>query len=416
MPVLNEISVGTVLYQVCDGVPTHSATYGVVALDNVNGRVFNYNGSGWEVLMRPHYGRIFYSESAVITDTNNTNWFNDAVQSPGAYTRDPNMRGLTSSITGNLRVDEVDAIGKYLILITTTFQQNGQLYVVEIAPALNNIIPTNYIKGSILRDTSAIHRTNISASRLVELLPSDVVSLAKRYASSGSGPDPGYIVRNNSIQVIKVDEPIIEYILDERWGVGTFSTNTWTVANDAANQWFVGTSTAYKGLYSAYISNDAGVSNAYSITPTARVSHFYRDITIPNVTGDFYLSFDWKCTGQDGAAANQFDFGTVHIVDTTTTPAAGTALTTTQATIVSGGPTGSGRIGAVQNLAGTNTLGKFNLTYGGNDGFWRNETILMNNYKGLTRRLVFGWQNDTTTGTQPPFAVDNIKLYKKRYI
>lgn len=411
MPVINEISVGGVVYQSISGVPTHSATYGVVAFDDRTGRVFNYNGSGWELLMTSSYGRIYYSESIVVTDTNATTWVNDVTTSPGTYIEDPDMRGFTSSINGELILDSVESIGKYLITTSTTFETNGQLYIVEAAPIINLETPTNYIKADVLRSTAGA-RCDVTSTRITELLPNQRISLAKRYSAKASGADTGYDVRNNSIQVYKLEEPILEFVLNESWIANTFSTNSWQVVNDTNNAWFVGSASAYSGTFSAYISNDGGVSNVYTLTTAAaRVSHFYKDITIPNETGDFYLSFNWRATGENQAGSTtNYDFGTVHILDTATTPVAGTSLTNVSATILSGGPTGNGRIGATTNL------GKFNLTYGGNDGLWRPEDILLNNYKGLTKRLVFGWQNDTSVGAQPPFAVDNIKIYKKLYI
>jgi hypothetical protein len=410
MPVLNEISVGGIIYQEVSGVPTHSATYGVVALDKVSSRIFSYNGSGWELLVRPHYGRIYYSESTVTTDTNATTWVNDVTTSPGTYIEDADMRGFTSSINGELRINSVDNIGRYLISTSTTFQLVANTnYIVESAPIIDRATPTNYINAGLLRLVG--NRVSLTSVRIAELLPGNDISLAKRYSAKATGSDNGYAVRNNSIQVYKLEEPIIEYYLNEVWISNTFSTNSWTVVNDDTSPWFVGSGSAYSGSFSAYISGNAGVSNIYTAATTAQVSHFYKDITIPNVIGDIYLSFDWRANGENQAGSTtNYDFGTVHILATTTNPVAGTSLVNTQATILSGGPTGNGRIGATTNL------GKFNSGYGGADGFWRAETILLNNYKGQTKRLVFGWQNDESVTNNPPFNLDNIRIYKKIYI
>lgn len=411
MPVLNEISVGGIVYQEVSGVPTHSATYGVIALDKSNSRVFSYNGTGWELLVRPHYGRIYYSESALTTDTNNTTWVNDVTTSPGTYIEDTDMRGFTSSVNGELRIDSVDNIGRYLITTSTTAQLVANTpYIIETAPIIDRETPVNYINAGLVR--ASTNRVSMTCTRISELLPGNDISLAKRYSAKASGADSGYAIRNNSIQVYKLEEPIIDYFLNETWIANTFSTNSWTVVNDDTSAWFVGSASAYSGTFSAYVSSNGGVSNTYTIAPlTTQVCHFYKDITIPDVIGDYYLSFDWRANGENGAGSTtNFDFGTVHILDTATTPVAGTSLTNVSATILNGGPTGNGRIGATTNL------GKFNVAYGGNDLFWRGETILMNNYKGVTKRLVFGWQNDTSTGAQPPFNLDNIRIYKKIYI
>lgn len=184
--------------------------------------------------------------------------------------------------------------------------------------------------------------------------------------------------------------------LYEDWESGSFGANNWTTANNGTNAWYVGTSTSSGGTYSAYISNDAGTTNAFTNTLT-QVSHFYKDITFPD--GDVTLSFNWKAWGENAGASTSYDYGAVVITDTTTTPAAGTEVSTTKAAAG-----GNGRIG------GDPTYGKFNLVYGGANSNWHSESINMSAYSGQTKRLVFTWRNDSSLGTNPPFAIDNIAL------
>lgn len=157
----------------------------------------------------------------------------------------------------------------------------------------------------------------------------------------------------------------------EEWPSG------WTVVNGTqTNQWHVGTATAYEGEQSAYISNDGGVTNAYSITATS-VVHMYRDIEFTDLSLEFDLSFWWK-----GVAEVCCDYLRVYLVDTSVIPVAGNLLT-------------SGQIG-----------GNFN-----NESDWTEANfILPGNLSGQTRRLVFSWRNDFSVGTQPPVAIDNIVL------
>ena len=191
--------------------------------------------------------------------------------------------------------------------------------------------------------------------------------------------------------------------LNETWESGTYSgvSGGWTVVNGAqTNKWNVGSATTSGGTYSLYITNGAtGVTAANTYTNTsASVVHIYRTMSIPSSATSASLSFNWRCIGENSTAANQYDYGTVVIADTGTTPTAGTEVSTTQA---SAG--GNGRIGATTNL------GKFNLNYvaGGN---WNTETIDMTSYIGLNKRLIFTWANDTSVGTNPPMALDNIVL------
>ncbi len=69
----------------------------------------------------------------------------------------------------------------------------------------------------------------------------------------------------------------------------TFAANGWTNASSANNPWIVGAAVSAAPISgnSAYISNDAGVTNAY--TPANNASNFFwRDVTVP-ATIDFQL-------------------------------------------------------------------------------------------------------------------------------
>jgi len=157
----------------------------------------------------------------------------------------------------------------------------------------------------------------------------------------------------------------------------TFAANGWTVVNDVTNQWAVGTATFNGGVNGAYVSNDAGVTNAYTITLT-QVSHFYRDVTFPAGENFILLKFDWKGQGE-----STFDRMRIYLVPTSTTPVAATELT-------------SGQIGA--------TNYSLQATYA-------SVTVQVPaSAAGTTQRLVISWRNDGSIGTQPPAAIDNISL------
>lgn len=159
----------------------------------------------------------------------------------------------------------------------------------------------------------------------------------------------------------------------------TFAANGWTeVQNGAAvaNKWYVGTATTFAGSRAAYISNDGGVTNAYTVSQ-ARVQHFYQDITFPAGEPNITLTFRWK-----GVAESCCDYMRVFLVPTSTTPVAGTTLAT-------------GQIGGTYN----------------NQAAWQSATIsLPCATAGTTQRLVFSFRCDGSLGTQPPSAVDNISL------
>ncbi|MCL2681903.1 MAG: M6 family metalloprotease domain-containing protein [Bacteroidales bacterium] len=182
---------------------------------------------------------------------------------------------------------------------------------------------------------------------------------------------------NNTVsKIVKVVIPFFT----ENW---EGSTTGWTFQNGTqTNKWQVGTAASNGGSRSAYISNDNGTSNTYSITSTSTV-HLYRDITFPASTDSFDLYFDVRCMGEPhSSGGTPWDYMEVRIVATSVTPAAGTLLT-----------------------QGTSFGRYFEI------GSWQNiSQALPPSYSNTTQRLVFSWRNDNTVGTQPPAAIDNIIL------
>ena len=185
------------------------------------------------------------------------------------------------------------------------------------------------------------------------------------YAFSASG-----LTANATTPQIPATLPLTETF--EVW------PNHWSVVNGTqTNQWYIGTATHYAGNQSAYISNDNGVSNAYTITSSS-VVHLYRDITFTSGAADFELSFMFKCGGE-----STYDGLKVYLVELTTTPVAGTELS-------------SGQIG--------NTW--YNLTTD-----WTRIAIpISGTLAGTTKRIVLTWKNDSSVGNQPPAAIDNLNV------
>jgi len=170
---------------------------------------------------------------------------------------------------------------------------------------------------------------------------------------------------------------------------GGFAGNGWTVANNATgNQWVIGTVPTGFTNNTAYISNDAGVTNAFTNT-AATVVHFYRDVTIPAGETSVTLSFNWLANGEIGF----WDALMVSVAPTTYVP---TATTTSLGTAY---------------LAGVTEIGRF----------WTQitpqtvtvtipQSALNNCSAPVTIRLIFSWKNDTSGGTNPPAVVDNISM------
>lgn len=153
----------------------------------------------------------------------------------------------------------------------------------------------------------------------------------------------------------------------------------WQIANgEQTNQWHIGDVTSYYGERSAFISNDGGDTNAYTITSASTV-HIYRDIEFPEDADNVIeLSFMWKGMGE-----NNFDYLAVYMVDTDVIPTAGAFVP-------------QGQIGERYSFSEE----------------WRRELFEFNpeDLAGETKRLVFTWRNDASMGTQPPVAVDSIHI------
>ena len=160
--------------------------------------------------------------------------------------------------------------------------------------------------------------------------------------------------------------------------------NGWTFTNqNQTNKWVVGTAVSNGGTHSLYVSNDEGVSNAYTISNAASVAHAIRDIVLPDDINAMGIGFDWRCVGE-----SSFDRLRVWLVPATYQPASGVQIT------------------AVANQR---------IQIGGNFSLseeWQNYYLEQNvaNFAGQTIRVVFEWRNDTGGGNQPPAAVDNINL------
>lgn len=100
----------------------------------------------------------------------------------------------------------------------------------------------------------------------------------------------------------------------------TFAANGWTAVNDANSQWYVGTFAVNAGIRGVYVDSNGGggLSNNYQIG-AARVSHFYRTVTVTAAEPYLTLNFNWKGVGEACC-----DYLRVSIVPSATVPVAGT--------------------------------------------------------------------------------------------
>jgi hypothetical protein len=154
----------------------------------------------------------------------------------------------------------------------------------------------------------------------------------------------------------------------------TFPANGWTAVNGANNQWYIGSApVVYAGTNCAFTgtSSSSWLGEAY-----ANVNMFYRDIAVPSGEAQLHLTFMYKFQVQDIG----YDWLKIFLVPTTTTPVAGTELT-------------SGQMG---------------LRYDGSLT-WVQITIDTTITAGQSYRLVFSFKTDGVT-PHAAVAVDNIQL------
>ena len=412
MAVLNQISVGDIMYYQVDDIPTHSAPKGSVAILNTDNYENSYlwvnNGNTtWLKSITPSYSKMFISNNTVGVDFDSQTigeWYSFTNET---YTTEivEDFEKIVDPTFGDALKYTGNTLSRMYAIQSSTLRGGPDKWMSwNVGPSQNFIIPTEY-NGGFVNDNAAT--TNIGSGRILDLITSDNITCAISPVAREAGGGPAsrtYIPRHAELTIVKIDKALKKIFFNEGWESSGFTENSWTVVNDTNNVWVVGQAENNGGTSSAYVSDDGGTTASYTIT-SADVSHFYKDFTFNSSLDRVYLEFDWKCQGENAAGATQYDYGAVVITTTGTTPVAGTEVSTTQAT-----DGGNGRIGADDNL------GKFNLNYGTNPGTtWNTERINLSDYIGQTKRIVFTWNNDGSVGTDPPFVVDNIKITEFKF-
>ena len=140
------------------------------------------------------------------------------------------------------------------------------------------------------------------------------------------------------------------------------------------NQFTTGGATSNGGSNSLYVSKDSGTSNTYDKNnESTSWASVYLDL---RGTNNPSLSFDWKSNGEVGPTSGTvFDYGELYIEDE-----AGVDI-------------------LISNSKEFNST----TSYG-------TKTINLSAFQGQLVYLKFKWYNDTNSGNNPPFAIDNISI------
>ena len=158
--------------------------------------------------------------------------------------------------------------------------------------------------------------------------------------------------------------------------------------NTATNQWHYGTAVNNTVDESGtptmggamYISDDNGVSNNYTLSSASTV--YFSTVIEFGDAGGYVLTFDRKHEGE-ATSYSTYDYSRVYLMDldqelSSSIPNSNYAIT--------------------GQLTSTNSA-------------WVSDTVILDgSYANTVKRLVFMWRNDHMSGTQPPAAIDNIKL------
>lgn len=173
-------------------------------------------------------------------------------------------------------------------------------------------------------------------------------------------------------------------------------TNDWILVNGTqTNKFEIGTPVNSQLTFedgALFVSNN-GISNTYTIN-SASSSYAYVDVVVPTDVDSTELAFDWYNKGEL-LSSTYYDFGRIFVTPISYTPTAGT-------TIAFDGSI-EGQYFASSPLQGsTGTGSTFNEAKG-----QFTTTLDLSEQAGQTVRLIFYWRNDSSSGIQPPLAIDN---------
>jgi hypothetical protein len=160
----------------------------------------------------------------------------------------------------------------------------------------------------------------------------------------------------------------------------------WELINGTCtNAWVWGTATSNGGTHALYISNDGGTTNAYNYGLAAMV---YATKLLNFTEGKFEFGFNWIANGE-----SSYDFLRVALVPASVTLTAGTSL-----------PSGFNYNSLPSGWIALDGGSKLNLA-----NEWQSKSVAVNVTAG-NYYLVMAWRDDTSGGTNPPAAVDNVSI------
>ena len=166
------------------------------------------------------------------------------------------------------------------------------------------------------------------------------------------------------------------------------TTCDWVLVNGVlTNAWAWGEAAHYvEGTYGLYVSNDGGTTNAYTNTASSMV---YATKRLNIKAGICEFSYDWLANGE-----TNWDYLRVVLVPDSISLEAGTSL-----------PAGLSYSAVPAGWIALDGGSQLNLVTG-----WQTVSKEVIIPAAGTYKMVFAWRNDSSAGTNPPAAIDNVSI------
>lgn len=165
----------------------------------------------------------------------------------------------------------------------------------------------------------------------------------------------------------------------------------WVLLNgNLTNAWIWGTAVNNGGEHSLYISNDGGVSNAYTISNAKSLVYAVKRFTLEQ--GVYNFTYDWRANGE--VSSTPYDYLRVALIPNDVELIPYTEM-----------PDGFGYNQLPEGWIALDGGTQLNLSSDWNIYSEDNEVPSAGDYK-----MAFIWRNDNSEGNNPPAAIDNIVI------
>ena len=180
---------------------------------------------------------------------------------------------------------------------------------------------------------------------------------------------------------------------DDGYTDGFEGANAWTIQNgELTNAWYVGEDVNNGGSKALYISNDGGESNSYTVGGSS--SFVFAEKRFRFEGGYYDFAYDWRNKGE-----SNFDYLRVALIPESAEVRPGTLP-------YSGFGNSALPDGWIA-LDGGSQLS--------NQNDWQHMSVVGKSVPAGVYRVAFLWWNDSSSGIQPPAAIDNFSVAVSDY-